>query len=37
MTPEAEWGKLHDELIDAAIRLEKALKASILGLSIPKE
>jgi hypothetical protein len=35
--PEAEWGKLQDELIDAAIRLEKALKAPILGLSIPKE
>ena len=36
-TPEAEWGKLHDELIDAAIRLEKALKAPIQDLTIPKE
>jgi hypothetical protein len=34
---EAEWGKLQDKLIDAAIRLEKALKAPIQSLSIPKE
>jgi hypothetical protein len=35
--PEAEWGKLQDELIDAAIRLEKALKAPIQSLSISRE
>jgi hypothetical protein len=35
--PEAEWGKLQDELIDAAIRLKKALKAPIQALTIPKE
>jgi hypothetical protein len=35
--PEAEWGKLQDELVDTAIRLEKALKAPIQSLSIPKE
>ncbi len=34
---EAEWGKLQDELVDTAIRLEKALKAPIQSLSIPKE
>jgi hypothetical protein len=35
--PEAEWGKLQDELIDAAIRLENALKAAIQSLTIPRE
>jgi hypothetical protein len=35
--PEPEWGKLQDELVDAAIRLEKALKPPIQSLSIPKE
>ncbi len=35
--PEAEWGKLQDELIDAAMRLEKALKAPIQSLTIPRE
>jgi len=35
--PEAEWGKLQDQLIDAAIRLEKALKGLIQSLTIPKE
>jgi len=35
--PEADWGKLQDELIDAAIRLEKALKAPIQSLTIPRE
>lgn len=35
--PEAEWGKLQDELVDAAIRLEKALKAPIQSLMIQRE
>jgi hypothetical protein len=35
--PEAEWGRLQGELIDAAIRLEKALKAPIQSLTTPRE
>jgi len=35
--PEAEWGKLQDELIEAAIRLERALKAPIQALTISRE
>jgi len=35
--PEAGWSKLQDELIDAAIRLEKALKAPVQSLKIGRE
>src|ERR1700690_313961 len=36
-TPEAEWPPLQDRLIEAMIRLEKAIKPPIQGLTIPKE
>ncbi len=35
--PEPEWASLQDELIEGAIRLEKALKTPIQSLAIPKE
>jgi hypothetical protein len=35
--PEAEWSKLQDKLINAAMGLEKALKAPIQSLSISRE
>jgi hypothetical protein len=36
-TPEADWPALQDRLIEAAIRLERALKQPIRGLNIPEE
>jgi len=36
-TPEADWPTLQDRLIEAMVRLERALRQPIQNLSIPKE
>jgi hypothetical protein len=34
-TPESQWPELHDRLVDAAIRLERALRPPIQNLQLP--